>query len=136
MSEQTSVRPLTDDESWEFLGLQAVGRLATAVAGDPEIFPVNFATTPDRRVFVRTAPGSKLAEVAINGNVAFEVDQLGTDIAYSVVVKGTAEILENDDDITNAEATGLLTYQEEGATPKTVWLRITPSQVSGRRFTR
>ncbi|WP_425955197.1 pyridoxamine 5'-phosphate oxidase family protein [Xylanimonas sp. McL0601] len=132
MSEQPSTRELTEDESWEFLGLQAVGRLATAAAGDPEIFPVNFAAT-NGRIFVRTAPGSKLAEVAVNGNVAFEVDQMGTDLAYSVVVKGTAEILEHDDDITDAEATGLLTYQD---TAKPVWLRITPSEVSGRRFSR
>ena len=133
MSEQTSIRELTEDESWEFLGLQAVGRLATAAAGEPEIFPVNFAASK-RRIFVRTAPGSKLAEVAVNGNVAFEVDQMGTDLAYSVVVKGGAEILEHDDDITDAEATGLLTYQED--TPKPVWLRITPSLVTGRRFSR
>ena len=132
MSEQTSIRELTEDESWEFLGLQPVGRLATAAAGDPEIFPVNYAASKGR-IFVRTSPGSKLAEVAVNGRVAFEVDQMGTDLAYSVVVKGSAEILELDDDITDAAATGLLTCQD---TPKNVWLRITPSEVTGRRFSR
>lgn len=130
-----NVTELTEAESWEFLGLQNVGRLATAAAGEPEIFPVNYAASRGR-VFVRTAPGSKLAEVAVNGKVAFEVDQLGPDIAYSVVLKGSAEILEHDDDITDAEATGLLTYQESGDTPKNVWLRITVSEVSGRRFVR
>lgn len=133
MSEPTNVRELTEDESWEFLGLQPVGRLATAAAGEPEIFPVNFAAA-NKRIFIRTAPGSKLAEVAINGRVAFEVDQMGADIAYSVVVKGTGEILTDDADITDAEATGLLTYQEDGT--KDIWLRITPAEVSGRRFAR
>ena len=133
MSEPTNVRELTEDESWEFLGLQPVGRLATAAAGEPEIFPVNFAAA-NKRIFIRTAPGSKLAEVAINGRVAFEVDQMGADIAYSVVVKGTGEILTDDADITDAEATGLLTYQEDGT--KDIWLRITPVEVSGRRFAR
>jgi nitroimidazol reductase NimA-like FMN-containing flavoprotein (pyridoxamine 5'-phosphate oxidase superfamily) len=133
VSEQTSViTELTEDEAWEFMGLQAVGRLATAAAGEPEIFPVNFAVA-NRQVYVITAPGSKLAEVAVNSRVAFEVDQLSADLAYSVVIKGTAEILESDADLTEAEATGLLTYTD---TPKNVWLRITPAEVSGRRFKR
>lgn len=130
-----NVTELTEAESWEFLGLQDVGRLATAAAGEPEIFPVNFASS-NGRIFVRTAPGSKLAEVAINGKIAFEVDQLGPEIAYSVVVKGSAEILEADDDVTDAEHTGLMTYQENDDSPKNVWLRITPSELSGRRFVR
>lgn len=133
MAEVSSVRDLTEDEAWEFLGLQPVGRLATAAVGEPEVFPVNFAVS-DRRIFVRTAPGSKLAEIAINGRIAFEADQLGPDLAYSVVVKGTAEILTEDHDITDAEATGLLTYQDEEI--KDIWLRITPTLISGRRFAR
>ena len=133
MAEVSNVRDLTEDESWEFLGLQPVGRLATAAAGEPEIFPVNYATS-NRRIFVRTAPGSKLASVAVNGRVAFEADQMSADLAYSVVVKGTAEILTEDADITDAEATGLLTYQDEES--KEVWLRITATEISGRRFAR
>ncbi|PZR52602.1 pyridoxamine 5'-phosphate oxidase family protein [Xylanimonas oleitrophica] len=133
MSDPTSVvTPLSEDEAWELLGLQPMGRLATAVAGEPEIFPVNHAVA-GRRVYVRTSPGSKLAEIAINGNVAFEVDQMSADLAYSVVVKGTAEILEKDADLTEAEATGLITYDD---LPKNVWLRITPREISGRRFAR
>jgi nitroimidazol reductase NimA-like FMN-containing flavoprotein (pyridoxamine 5'-phosphate oxidase superfamily) len=130
-----TVTTLTEAECWEFLGLQPIGRLATAAAGEPEIFPVNFATSAGR-VYVRTAPGSKLAEVAVNGRVAFEADQLGPEIAYSVVLKGTAEILESDHDIADAEATGLMTYQENGDVPKNVWLRVTATEISGRRFTR
>ncbi|GAB2450535.1 pyridoxamine 5'-phosphate oxidase family protein [Xylanimonas ulmi] len=132
MSDQPNIRELTEDETWEILGKHQIGRLATAVGGDVEIFPVNFAAT-NRRIFVRTAPGSKLAEIAVNGHVAFEVDEVGADLAYSVVLKGAAEILEHDDDITDAEATGLLTFLD---THKPVWLRITPTAMSGRRFTR
>ncbi|ACZ29392.1 pyridoxamine 5'-phosphate oxidase-related FMN- binding protein [Xylanimonas cellulosilytica DSM 15894] len=130
-----NVTELTEAESWEFLGLQEVGRLATAAASEPEIFPVNFATSGGR-IFVRTAPGSKLAEVAVNAKVAFEADQLGPEIAYSVIVKGVAEILEHDDDLVDAEHTGLLTYQENEDSPKNVWLRITVQEISGRRFVR
>ncbi|MEN5074206.1 pyridoxamine 5'-phosphate oxidase family protein [Isoptericola cucumis] len=128
--QSTSV--LTDDECWEFLDLQPIGRLATAVGGVPEIFPVTFAVA-DRLVYFKTRPGAKLAELAVNAHVAFEADQWGPDVAYSVVLHGDAEILERDADREAAEATGLRSYLQDG---KNVWVRITPTEVSGRRLSR
>ncbi len=121
---------LTEEESWELLAGQKLGRLATSVAGEPEIFPVSFAVS-GQRIFLRTKPGTKLAEVTISPRVAFEADELGDDAAWSVVVKGRAQVLERDADLDEARATGLVTYVEDG---KTVWIRITPSEVSGRRL--
>jgi len=121
---------LTEEESWELLAGQKLGRLATSVAGEPEIFPVSFAVS-GQRIFLRTKPGTKLAEVTISPRVAFEADELGDDAAWSVVVKGRAQVLERDADLDEARATGLVTYVEDG---KTVWIRITPSDVSGRRL--
>lgn len=121
---------LTEEESWELLAGQKLGRLATSVAGEPEIFPVSFAVS-GQRIFLRTKPGTKLAEVTISPRVAFEADELGDDAAWSVVVKGRAQVLERDVDLDEARATGLVTYVEDG---KTVWIRITPSEVSGRRL--
>ncbi|MCK0118159.1 nitroimidazol reductase NimA-like FMN-containing flavoprotein (pyridoxamine 5'-phosphate oxidase superfamily) [Isoptericola sp. CG 20/1183] len=127
-----SMSPLTEDESWEFLAGRPVGRLATSVAGEPEIFPVSFAVGDGRLYFV-THPGSKLAEVAVNARVAFEADEWTPEVATSVVIKGTAEILEHDADVAAAEATGLVSYLDDG---KNVWVRITPEAVTGRRLTR
>jgi uncharacterized protein len=127
-----SITSLTEDESWEFLAGRPVGRLATSVGGEPEIFPVSFATG-DGHVYFVTHPGSKLAEVAVNARVAFEADEWTPEVATSVVVKGTAEILDRDADVTAAEATGLVSYLDDG---KSVWVRITPSTISGRRLTR
>ncbi|GAB6936993.1 pyridoxamine 5'-phosphate oxidase family protein [Isoptericola variabilis] len=121
---------LTEEESWELLAGQKLGRLATSVAGEPEIFPVSFAVS-GQRIFLRTKPGTKLAEVTISPRVAFEADELGDDAAWSVVVKGRAQVLERDADLDEARATGLVTYVDDG---KTVWIRITPSDVSGRRL--
>lgn len=132
-STYSSVRELTEEECWELLALQQVGRLATAAGGVPEIFPVNYAVTA-RAIYLRTTPGSKLVEMAINSRVAFETDQWGADVAYSVVVKGVAMMLESDVDIAEAEATGLVTYSDD--VPRDVWVRITPVEVTGRRFTR
>ncbi|GAA1718051.1 pyridoxamine 5'-phosphate oxidase family protein [Isoptericola hypogeus] len=135
MSAQTPDRPttiLTEDECWEFLEGQTVGRLATAVGGDPEIFPVNFAVA-ERQVYLKTRPGTKLVEIAVNSHVAFEADEWGPDVARSVVLKGTAEILDHDADLAAAEATGLRSYLQDG---KNVWVRIAPAEVSGRRLSR
>lgn len=123
---------LTEDECWEFLATQHVGRLATAVGGEPEIFPLNFAVA-GRAVYLKTRPGTKLAEMAVNARVALEADQWDDDVARSVVVHGTAEILERDADLATADATGLRSYLEDG---KNVWVRITPTQVTGRRLLR
>jgi nitroimidazol reductase NimA-like FMN-containing flavoprotein (pyridoxamine 5'-phosphate oxidase superfamily) len=127
-----SITPMTEDECWEFLSMQPIGRLGTAVAGDPEIFPLNFAVA-DRTIYFHTIPGTKVAEVAVNAKVAFEVDQWGPEIAYSVLVKGTAQILESDADIAAAESTNLVSYLDETLD---TWVRITPAAVTGRRLRR
>ena len=62
---------LSDQESWELLQSQALGRIGLSVGGEPDIFPLNFVVDGERVVF-RTGEGTKLAELAIiNGNVAF-----------------------------------------------------------------
>jgi nitroimidazol reductase NimA-like FMN-containing flavoprotein (pyridoxamine 5'-phosphate oxidase superfamily) len=123
---------LTEEECWEFLGLHEIGRLATAVAGEPEIFPINYAVAR-RQVYLRTVPGTKLIELVVNSKVAFEVDQWGPDMAYSVVVKGSAEVLDDDADLATAHATGLTSYSD---TDQDVWVRLTPTEVTGRRLHR
>ncbi|GAB4084181.1 pyridoxamine 5'-phosphate oxidase family protein [Myceligenerans cantabricum] len=124
---------LTDDETWELLSVVPIGRLATAAAGDVDIFPVNYAVA-NRQIYIHTTPGSKLVESVVNPRVAFEVDQWGADVAYSVVVKGVAKLLDTDAELAEAEATGLVSFT--GTSTKTEWLRITPTSATGRRFAR
>lgn len=109
-----------------------VGRLAVVVAEQPEIFPVNFIVDHGEVLF-RTADGTKLAAVALGAAVAFEAD--GCDRrsgeAWSVVVKGRAE--EVHDVYELFEAAGLPLYPWQSA-PKPLFVRITPSEITGRRF--
>ncbi|MDO8143347.1 MULTISPECIES: pyridoxamine 5'-phosphate oxidase family protein [Isoptericola] len=132
MTDDGTTTTLTPDECWAVLAAQPIGRLATAVAGEPEIFPVSHAVA-DGHVYFLTRPGSKLVEVTVNNRVAFEADEWRFDTASSVVLKGTAEVLEKDEDIAAAEATELVPYLDDG---KNVWVRITPTEMSGRRLTR
>lgn len=127
-----SITEMTQDECWEFLSMQPIGRLGTIVGGEPEIFPLNFATA-DRAIYFHTIPGTKVAEVPVDAKIAFEVDQWGPEIAYSVLVKGTAEVLQADADIAAAEATNLISYLDD---TRDTWVRITPTAVTGRRLRR
>lgn len=129
---EPSTTVLTEDECWEYLGLHQIGRLATAASGEAEIFPLNYAVVR-RAIYVRTVPGTKLVELVVNAKVAFEVDQWGPDMAYSVVVKGNAEILQTDEDLATARATGLTSYSD---TDQDVWVRLNPTEISGRRLRR
>ncbi|WP_347345286.1 pyridoxamine 5'-phosphate oxidase family protein [Microbacterium sp.] len=131
-------RPLSNDveglrlnECWEVLASLTIGRLAVLGAdGAPDLFPVDYLTHGER-IYVRTAPGSKLMDVARDPRVAFEVDAVGDGLAWSVVVRGTAARLDADDEI---EESGVLDLQSTNPTVKSNFVRITPREINGRRF--
>ena len=126
------VEQLGVDDCWALLSRTRLGRLALAVHGEIDIFPVNFVVH-ERTLMFRTAPGTKLFELSVNPRVAFEVDEVDDSFAASVVVKGEAERVEAQDEIDAADALPLTPWIP---TLKYRWVRITPSSLSGRRFAR
>ncbi|MBC7290180.1 MAG: pyridoxamine 5'-phosphate oxidase family protein [Actinotalea sp.] len=128
--EQTDVVvPLTDEQAWDVLRAQALGRLAYQVAGRVDIVPVNFVVDGDRIVF-RTAEGSKLFGTTVNHGVAFEVDELDVDHALSVVVHGTARHLTG----IAADEAERLPLRPWVGTEKLEFVAITVQEITGRRF--
>ena len=125
------VHILTDEECWDALLSTSLGRLAVAVGGLPDIFPVNFVSA-DRRLLFRTAEGSKLLQLTVNSAVAFETDGVGRDDAWSVVVHGTARALDSHREIDTAET---LPLQPLIPTVKPIFVEIVPTTITGRRFT-
>ena len=128
--ETNPVAVLTEDECWEFLISSSLGRLGVSVGGEPEIFPVNFVAS-DKKLLFRTAEGTKLLELTVNNRVAFETDGVGRDEAWSVVVKGTARVLDKQWEIAAADQ---LPLRPLVPTLKYIFVEITPTRVSGRRF--
>lgn len=122
---------LPQSECWDLLKSASLGRLVTAVDGQPEIFPVNFVVQ-HRSVLFRTAEGTKLVSAAINNNVLFEADDHNAVEGWSVVVKGIARTLRTDEEIVEAEKAQLLPWT---ATVKQNYVRIRPMSITGRRFT-
>ncbi|WP_345314968.1 pyridoxamine 5'-phosphate oxidase family protein [Garicola koreensis] len=121
---------LTEEQCWQLLERIQHGRLVGVVDGRADIFPVNVAAQ-DRTLVFRTAPGTKLAEVTVNENVLFETDGILPDQAWSVVVRGTAEQLQTSAERAEAEKLELRPWVP---TLKDHFVRITPTEVSGRHF--
>ena len=124
---------LQPEECWQLLKSAVVGRLAVAVAGEVDIFPVNYVIDGGALLF-RTAEGTKLVEVVISGRLAFEVDGLdpAAGEAWSVVVKGRGEVLDNFDEIYHAQDLSLHPWHAPDR--KERFVRIVPERLSGRRF--
>ncbi|MGH8827538.1 MAG: pyridoxamine 5'-phosphate oxidase family protein [Jiangellaceae bacterium] len=123
---------LDADECWRLLADGEVGRLAVAVRGEPEIFPVNYAVDAHAIVF-RTGEGTKLAAIAVSSPVAFEIDDFDTASgkAWSVVARGQATILEALDEVYKAAELPIFPWHRA---PKPVFVRIADPVVTGRRF--
>lgn len=121
---------MTTEEAWQFLEHTHFGRLAVAVAGKPDIFPINYLAH-DRKLLMRTNPGTKLAELTVNDSVAFEIDGLAEDQAWSIVLQGTARIIESQTEIDAADQLPLVPWIR---TRKYTYVEIVPTSVTGIRF--
>jgi nitroimidazol reductase NimA-like FMN-containing flavoprotein (pyridoxamine 5'-phosphate oxidase superfamily) len=121
---------LDEEQSWKLLENTRHGRIVLSAAGETDLFPVNYRAH-DGVLLMRTAPGTKLAELTINANVLFEADGIFSEEAWSVVVKGKARVLIQDQEIADAEALNLKSWVP---TLKDFYVEIKPSQINGRHF--
>jgi nitroimidazol reductase NimA-like FMN-containing flavoprotein (pyridoxamine 5'-phosphate oxidase superfamily) len=121
---------LTDEQSWSLLERTSHGRLATAVGGTIDIFPVNFGLL-DNAIYLRTGPGEKLAALTVHDAVAFESDGILSDEAWSVVVHGKAHQLQTRAEIDEARSSGVSPWIP---TQKETWVKIEVTNISGRHF--
>jgi len=130
MTTTEPVAVLSASESWDLLASMSLGRVVTSVAGQPEIFPVNFVVQR-RTVLFRTAEGTKLVSAAVNNHVLFEADDHDVEQGRSVVVKDTARMPRSHEELEEAERAQLLPWT---ATSKQHYVRILPVSITGRRF--
>lgn len=129
-NDETPIVTLDEDSTWGYLDSAAVGRLATALGEQPDIFPVNYVVDGMSVVF-RTAEGTKLAEMVLNQSVAFEADGWDERGGWSVVLKGKAERVTDPDELARVEKLPLRPWVN---TVKTNYVRVAPKQISGRYF--
>ena len=124
------LRVLTEDECWELLRVQTVGRVAWNEPEGPIIVPVNYAVEESSIVF-RTALDTKLARQLHLGFASFQIDEHDdfTQSGSSVLVRGVLSCVEahgtvRDDARVVPWAEGERHYL----------MRITPLSITGRRL--
>ena len=131
-SSDSPVTELTEQECWHLLSDHEVGRLATTAGGVLDIFPITYVIDNKTLVF-RTGPGTKLIELTINENVAFEIDYYDETEGYSVVIHGQAEQL---DTMSEKDIAASLPLTSLFPTDRPRFVRIHPQAITGRRFRR
>ncbi|WP_130865719.1 pyridoxamine 5'-phosphate oxidase family protein [Acidipropionibacterium timonense] len=130
MDNDSPITTIEEDTCWGYLDTAEVGRLATSIDGQPEMFPLNFVVDGPSIVF-RTAAGSKLEEIATNDRVAFEADGWSDDGGWSVVVRGHASVVTDPAELARCAKMPLLPWVP---TVKKSFVRIIPDQITGRVF--
>ena len=116
----------------ELLAAGVFGRVGVCTPQSPVILPVNYSVVGEAIVF-RTSPYGPMAGQSHHGDVAFEVDELDRELheGWSVLVVGPAETLEADETL---EMTSLRLLEPWAAGSRSLFVRITPHQLSGRQF--
>src|SRR6516164_9087619 len=129
---QHALQALTPAECFDLLEPGGVGRVGFAAADGIMMLPVNFAVTRKTIVF-RTAPDTLLAVYA-DGRVSFQADQLDEvrHAGWSVLVHGHAHKVTDEREVKYLEDRTRL--EPWAAGPRDVYVRITPTRISGRRI--
>jgi len=129
MDENDPVAELSTAECWQLLREHEVGRLAFHLGTEVHLTPVNYSVDGETLLF-RTAPGNKLVGIAMNADVVFEIDEYDEHQARSVVVRGRARRLEEDQQH-RAESVPLRPWVP---TLKYEVVEIRPEEITGRAF--
>ena len=129
---QFGVTHLSEADCWEAIRNADWGRLAVVVDGHPEIFPINHAVDHGTVVF-RSGEGTKFDAASTGAPVAFEVDGFDpeTGTAWSAMVKGIVETPHSIDEVIETLELPISPWQEG---TKSRYIRIVPSETTGRRF--
>lgn len=132
-SDHAGMEVLAHSECLRLLWSHQVGRVGFIDAGEPQILPVHYRLH-DNKVVFRSAVGAKLDAALRHAPVVFEID--GSDdlqgAGWSVVVHGTANEVDTDDETSALEALGLEAWVQ-GSQPLR-WIEIRPTEISGRRL--
>jgi uncharacterized protein len=117
-------------ECLQLLAGRVTGRIAYCDSGGPVVVPVNYEMHFGA-VLIRIAPYSKLAQHLRDSPAAFEVDDFDdfNQSGWSVLVRGRAEYVDPDD-LPDSD----LRPQPWAEGHRTLYVRVTPSTITGRRL--
>jgi nitroimidazol reductase NimA-like FMN-containing flavoprotein (pyridoxamine 5'-phosphate oxidase superfamily) len=131
--DRTGLEVLTMPECMRLVGTVPVGRMAMIDRGEIVVFPVNHVIDQHVVAF-RTAYGAKMEAALMRHVVSFEADAYDAEAhtGWSVVIKGRADLVTDDEDLARLEASGLRPWSNPVA--RDTWVVIRATEVSGRRI--
>jgi nitroimidazol reductase NimA-like FMN-containing flavoprotein (pyridoxamine 5'-phosphate oxidase superfamily) len=99
----------------ELIETHQVGRLGFVDGEDVTVLPVSYAVVDDH-IVIRTADGSKMAAASVQRSVALEVDDIDERrrTGWSVIARGHLHVVEDEEEATRLEATGLRSWGQTG----------------------
>lgn len=131
MPDHRDLQVLDEEACWERLGEVAVVRVGVAVGGRIDVLPVNHLVH-ERRIYWRSAAGTKLAVAAAEAEVAVEADtfDVETHASWSVLVHGRMSIVSDAALAEQLHAREVVPWT--AADQRVVWLEVEPTSVTGR----
>jgi nitroimidazol reductase NimA-like FMN-containing flavoprotein (pyridoxamine 5'-phosphate oxidase superfamily) len=124
---------LDEDECYEHLRNEPVGRLGLIDRGEPLILPINFAVD-GRSIVFRTGQGSKLSSALMGESVCLEIDHWDrlAHTGWSVVVKGSADLVRDEAETSRLDELPVRPWTSPDL--RRDWVRIVVDEVTGRRI--
>ena len=113
------------------MGSTSVGRVGFVDEDGPVVLPVNYVLDGETVLF-RTSPHNSVSRNVDSAVVAFEVDEFDdyTQSGWSVLVRGSASFVDPED-LPGDEALRPFPWADG---VRTLFVRITPRSVTGRRL--
>lgn len=121
---------LSDEESWEIIQSNQIGRIASAREGAPDIYPVSYVVH-NWKIYFRTGVESRLRKDTDGRVVAFEADAQILRHFSSTVALGIVRTLTNEE---AARVLDQLPIIEFAPDSDYVWMELDPTEVRGRRL--
>lgn len=123
---------LSEEDCYERLRSASVGRMGVVAEGGQIIHPVNYATD-GRSIVVKVDVNSMLAVNGPMSQAAFEVDDIDEEQheGWSVLLRGVCHDVTDAIDLTS-ENLRELDVSPWAPGEKSCWLKITPTEVTGR----
>lgn len=121
---------LNDEESWEIIQANKIGRIASAREGAPDIYPITYVVH-DWKIYFRTGAESRLRKETDGRIVAFEAGWQMMKHFSSTVALGALKTLTSEE---AARVLDKLPIVEFAPERDYVWMELDPQEVRGRRL--
>ena len=121
---------LNDEESWEIIQANQVGRIASAREGAPDIYPISYVVH-NWKIYFRTGAESRLRKETDGRVVAFEADTRIMRHFSSTVALGFARTLTNEEASRVLDQLPIVDFAPDR---DYVWMELEPNEVRGRRL--